>query len=29
MQTRWLIREGNLDASPAHRQARSFDELAF
>jgi enolase-phosphatase E1 len=27
MQTRWLVREGALDASAAHRQARSFDEL--
>jgi enolase-phosphatase E1 len=29
MQTRWLVREGSLDANPAHRQARSFDELAI
>ncbi len=27
MQTRWLVREGTLDADPAHPQARSFDEL--
>jgi enolase-phosphatase E1 len=27
MQTRWLVREGRLDTDPAHRQARSFDEL--
>lgn len=27
MQTRWLVRDGELDHDPVHRQARSFDEL--
>jgi enolase-phosphatase E1 len=27
MKTRWLVREGNLDPTAAHRQARDFSEI--
>ena len=29
MQTRWLVREGALDAKAAHRQAADFDAISF